>query len=518
MWLPLLLSAAAAAAQEVTPVQMPRGVLVRDAAYAAVDGDGLEALVISPRGPALELRIHLRRADGDRPFVAQPDYLLSPVWTDVIAFAVADVHPDPGAEVVLLTPSAAWAWRPRAGEKDRAVKLIDCAFLWQLPFDHGPVHWPWAIVDLDGDGRSDLALPEPEGYRVAFQRAPGVFDPPQELDVPALPAPDKEVSRQGLLATDRQSARKMRDRMELQISSGEGISVESLRAGDSLVDVTDRVPAPQWSDWDADGDLDLIVRTQRWVHVWLQGAGGKFHALPDLDLVAPVVADQARRLEVSYSAHVVDLDADHRADCVIFSGDRRSKDVRTQVQFFRQAEGSALFPSDGLPDQLLVLAGFAGGPHFDDVDGDGYPDMLVGTLRPDLLDSLRGGDRTSLDVEFYLYRSDHGSFPRKPDLAYRTEVQAEGLRPGRAGFVARMFGDASGDGLADLLLRDRADRLRVMLTRPSRGGQLSIYPEPLWELRIAPDSTILVGPSRGPRAAPDLLVLEPEQVLLVRFS
>ena len=499
------------AAQSVTPVQMPGGVHVRDAAYADVNGDGRSDLVVSTYGPALEMRIHLQQ-DGARPFVAEPDYLLSPVWTDVVAFAVADVHPDEGAEVVLLTSKAVWAWRPRAGEKERAVKLVDCSLIWQLPFAHGPLHWHHAVQDLDGDGRADLALPEPGGYRIAIQRAPGQFSDPQDLNVPAAPAPKRAVP----VATDRQSARKMRDRMQLQLSSGGGMTVESLRDSGALVDVNDRLPAPQFRDWDADGDLDLILRTRRWVHVWLQTKPGYFDETRLQSFAAPVEADLARRLEVSYSDHVLDIDGDRRTDCVVFSGDQRSKDVRTQVQFFRQENGSALFGKAGLPDQLLVLSGFAGSPRFDDVDGDGDPDLLVGALRPDLLDSLRGAGKTSLDVELYLFRNERGVFSRKPDLAYRTEVQAQGLRPGRKGLMARFFGDASGDGLSDLLLRDQPGRLQVLLTRRGRGGW-SIQSQPLWELRIHPNSWIVIGAPRGKRKAPDLLVLEDEQVLHVRF-
>ena len=55
-------------------------------------------------------------------------------WDWTVAFAVADVHPDPGSEVVMLTSKGVWAWRPTAGEKERAIKLIDCTLLWQLPF------------------------------------------------------------------------------------------------------------------------------------------------------------------------------------------------------------------------------------------------------------------------------------------------------------------------------------------------------------------------------------------------
>ena len=127
-----------------------------------------------------------------------------------------------------------------------------------------------------------------------------------------------------------------------------------------LIDVSDRVPAPQLGDWDADGDLDLMIRTTERFYVWTLGDDHRFPDRPAVDLKMPVVADRKRRLEVSYSAHTPDLDQDRRTDCVIFSGDQRSKSVRTQIQFFTQRGGKPLFGDKGLPDQLLVLGGFAG--------------------------------------------------------------------------------------------------------------------------------------------------------------
>ena len=45
--------------------------------------------VLSAGGKVRSLRVHLH------PFKVKPDYLLEPLWKDVVAFAVADVHADP---------------------------------------------------------------------------------------------------------------------------------------------------------------------------------------------------------------------------------------------------------------------------------------------------------------------------------------------------------------------------------------------------------------------------------------
>ena len=68
-------------------------------------------------------------------------------------------------------------------------------------------------------------------------------------------------------------------------------------------------------------------------------------------------------------------------------------------------------------------------------------------------------------------------------------------------------------GVQDFLLRDEETRLRLYLTRRTRGG-LSIAPRHLWEMRIDERSRVRIPAVPG---RTEILVLEPEQVLHVRF-
>jgi hypothetical protein len=506
----LAILCAASQAQQVTPVQVPQGVRVHDAAYADVDGDGLHDLVIATTEPERGLRIHLQQRQGVL-FKGEPDYRISPLYKDAVAFAVGDVHADPGSEIVLFSARGIFAWRPKGPEEARAVKIADCNFLWQLPF-RAVVAWQPGLNDLDRDGLVDIVVPEPDGYRAFRQSKPGVFEPGRHVIVPAgpeVPNPEELSSR------SRRS--RMVSKYGTRISVGGGGEVIAEFKG-PLVDISDRVPAPQILDFDADGKSDIIARTTKRMYVWQLDKTGQFGNRPSVDLLMPVIADRERRLEVSYSAHAVDLDLDRRADCVIFSGDQRSKDVRTQVQFFTQRGGKPLFGERGLPDQLLVLAGFAGIPRFDDVNGDGYPDLFAAAVRPDLLDTLRGGSGRHLDAEVYVFLNRKGKFPRRPDLLHRTKIQVEGMKPTRGATIMRFFGDVTGDGVRDLLVRDAASRLKILMTRRTREG-LKVIDEPAaFDLKIHERASIKIGPSRGRRRAPDLLILERSQVVHVRFK
>jgi hypothetical protein len=511
----LLLLCAAAASQDefarVTNVQMPPGIRVRDVAYGDVDGDGRADLVVAAaEKDQRQLRLYLQQ-EGEVAFRSEPDHSLAPVWKDVVAYAVADVHADAGAEIVLFTKSGAWAWRPRAPERTAIGKLVEVAFLWQLPEPGRVVAWPHAVRDVDGDGRSDLVVPEPGGYRIVLRRGEG-------FDAAFVSVPDDREAKRDLVPrevadgvaarVDTGAARAAMRRYQVSIGG-----VENLVTGGPLVEVDDRVPAPQFADFDADGDLDLLARTENWVHVWFQGPAGRFRKRRTFR--APVAADRSRKLDISYSAHVVDLNGDRYADCVLVAGDQRSKSARTQVLVYIQEPKRKipLFGEEGLPNQLLVLDGFAGNPRFEDVNGDGYPDLKVGAVRPDLIDTLRGASGGSVSAEFYVYLNRKGTLSRRPDLTFRTQVDATGLRRTRTALVARFVGDVTGDGVQDFVLRDEETRLRLYLTRRTREG-LSIAPRPLWEMRIDDDSKIRIPPVPG---RPEILVLEPEQVLHVRF-
>jgi len=514
---------AAANAQDlgrVSRVQLSDEQHVTDVVYADMNGDGLPDLVVGTYEnwdePRRALRVYLQR-DGDVRFRNEPDHVLESVWTDVVAYAVADVHEDVGAEVVLFTATAAWVWRPHGPERERVRKLCDADFLWQLP-GRRLAAWSAGVRDLDGDGLADLALPEPGGYRLVFQRrgADGKadFSRVQVLTVPGGPAVSQATSERGM----RRRARQVRTSMTIRFTMNDEQGEEEERRSGPLLVVEDSVPAPQFVDFDGDGDTDLVARTESWIFVWMQDKKGVFSARPRLTLKAPVVADRNRILDVSYSAHVLDLNGDRRTDCVIFSGDQRSEDVRTQVQFFLQGSrgktaAKPLFGSEELPQQLLVLAGFAGRPEFADVDGNGYPDMLVGAIRPDLIDFVRAASNETIDAEFYVYLNDKGRFSKRPDLTFRTAVKAKGLRRVRSEVLARFMGDVTGDGLHEFLLRDEEERVRIFLTRKTQGG-LVIHKKPLWELRVDKDATVRVV---GGTKVPELLVLEPRQILHVRF-
>ena len=136
----------------------PEGIGANAAILEDVDGDRRTDVVIATHDGqkkfARTLRIHLRRADAPM-FRPAPDFTVD-LTPDVVAFAVADVTEDPGAEIVLFTANAVFAYRPKAPEKDAFRKLFAARFLWQFPGPDNAIPWQNAVQDLDEIGRAHV--------------------------------------------------------------------------------------------------------------------------------------------------------------------------------------------------------------------------------------------------------------------------------------------------------------------------------------------------------------------------
>lgn len=505
--LALLLLGALAPAQEarLATIPAPEHSALRQVLAGDVDGDGLEDLVASGalEGDRYARRLYVfRRAPGPLPFGPAPwaELALPP---DATAYALGDVHADPGAEVVLFSARGAYAWRTAREGAGRVVALAAAEFLWQLPDRRGALAWPDGVRDLNGDGLPDLCLPGPEGYFLAFQER----DPQGNAAFGGslllrLPAGDETEAAELVVPGKATGRRALRARMApLMLEAGLG--------REPLLTVEEALPAARFLDWNADGRLDLVCRSTARLHVWPQGAGG-FDPRARIDLEAPVVADRARRLDLSYSAHAADLDGDGRADCVLLAGDQRSRRTGTQVLVFRQGPWKGLFGERGLPDQLLVLAGFARFPELADVDGDGRPDLAVTTFRPDAIDLLRSARTEEVDTELLVFLNRGGAFSTRPDLAFPVRLQARNLgEPGGEAAIA-FIGDIDGDGVRELLVRDRPDRVRLF-SPLFRGGALSMSETPVWEMALSRHATL------HPSERSELLVVEPGQIVHARF-
>jgi hypothetical protein len=508
-------------AGKVTTVQLPRRQIVQSAALADVNGDGKRDLVIATsehgRSFGKAVRVHLRR-DAEVCFGSDADAELA-LTPDVVAFATGDVEPAPGEEVVLFSARGAFAWRTGAGEDEWPRKLVTADFLWQLPHPRRTFVWKDGVRDVDGDGLPDLFLPEPGGYRVALQRRGEDGASRFETSFAALPSAyvGSTIESRGAA---RLKARERSRRLEVAITIGATSSDEY----DYGVSVADSVPYPVLADWDGDGRLDLVVQRDDELFVWRQRPGGGFDAAPTRRLLFPVEMDRGRRLDLSFSAHLADLNADGRTDCVVVAGDKSSEDPRTQVLVYVQGAGKGralqtpaapLFGPKGIPQQLLLIGGFAGSPQLTDVDGDGYPDLVLGRIDVDPVDAIRAASSGKIEADLYVYLNRKGRFSRTPDVTREIEIVLKELKGGAAGLEARFVGDVTGNRAADLLLRDSPDRIRLLGLRRGR-SKPEFLPRAIFSTHIPERAHVEVAEGAG-GSPPEILVIDNREILHVRF-
>lgn len=505
----------------VCTLPMPDRLEVEDALLADLDGDGLDDLLIGASNRARlygrTLRAHMKVHAGVC-FSIEPSLIFN-MAPDVVAFAAGDVEPDPGKEVVLFTAGGAYSWATAKGVEVRPRKLVDTDLLWQLPHPFESFHWANGVMDLDGDGLDDLILPEPHGYRIAFQdRTEGEgsrFDRVFFLSLPPDP----------VLEDDSPEANRRRAQEQLnEIRASLSLGASDKNQDPYALGVWDTVPNPVIRDFNGDGRPDLLAQSSGELLVWIQSEGGGFAGTPDLRQQLPLDVDRSRRMDISFNSHATDLDRDGRMDCVILAGEQRSEDQATQVLVYVQGKGKGrsaqtgdepLFGNKGIPQQLLKVGGFVGSTDLTDVDGNGYPDLVMGTINIDTLDAVSAAASGKLDASLYVYLNQKGTLSRQPNLNRTVSLPVDKLGDVGRRITARFFGDVTGNGVKDLLLRDEPDRFRVHAVRKSRSGRLVVADEPLFEFHFPKRSKIKVH--EGPEGRPEVLVFYRSKLDHVRF-
>jgi hypothetical protein len=500
----------------ISTVPMEKGFRVREAVLADFDADGARDLLVACSDNRHEdrrqLRIHYGSAEGVS-FTADPGIIYE-VTPDVIAFSTGEFISPAGADIVLFTVSGAYAWAPVAGRRTRPVPLLDCDLLWQLPDPERLFYWEEGGADWNGDGLSDLMIPEPTGFRLALQSSTGadgnaVFLEPVVLRLPRDRETDLSTSQQARRLEVRNRAR------QLSVSLSIGDVDPKYQA--TNLSVRESIPAPIPAHWDGDAVPEILALDLDELMAWKLASSEE----PAFRMEFPVTLDAARFLDVSFSVHSADLNRDNKADCVILAGDRNSTEARTQVLVYVQGMGRGdsaqtpeepLFGPRGIPQQLLLIGGFAGMPQLEDLNGDGLPDLFLSRVQLTSMEALRAATSGLINADLLVYLNQGGKFSTRPDATMTVALPTEGFSSGDTGVLARFIGDVTGNGMQDLLVRDKPDRLRLFAFGKTRNG-LAWASRPVFETSIVQHARVLF-PSVSP---PELLVLEGNKTVHVSF-
>jgi hypothetical protein len=370
---------------------------------------------------------------------------------DVIAWAVADVRPDPGRELVFLTPGGAWSYSILAdGYRDNVARLVETHLLYDMPDPEALPCWRYVLPPLAPDAGDALLLPEPGGYAL-WSGAPGET----YAAVTRFGKGDDGASYHTDAPASLQAGR---GRIEVNVGSERNLFLDDgpLTLG-ALLRGEGSLRAPALVDADGDGRTDLLARDGATLAVHLDAGGGP-SAEPTRREARP---EWLQPPGTSLSQTLFDVDADGDMDVVArLSEDRDGLDARVVKILVLLNDGQRLYPE--APAQVLRFEGNEVRSLLSDVDHDGRTDLVVTKYdMPSLVDVATGFELRRSTFLFLGREAGRGGEPFERSPVLRDE-RIYGIESVDTAIVGRYLDqDLSGDGIADLVEVDLSGRIAV---------------------------------------------------------
>lgn len=486
-------------------IQLPGDLSLEDHVYEDINLDGLKdlALSVSNRKKPYErsLRIYYQQ-DGDTGFKMEPDEIIT-LTTDVIAYAFADTDRNPGAEILLFTANACFGYRLQEESKGKIFKITDCEFLWQIQDPYKVFSWQKGVFDFNNDGRMDFVLPQSNGIKMFIQKEEGF------VATPLLKMPSG-------ISTNTSQIQVSRNRSNTRTGlsfDGAGDLFGAEKPEKPLVNVNHSINVPLFTDFDGDNLCD-ILQVSNFIYVWKQEKNEPYLQQNYIRLEIPK--------DISENAgdqYILDLNRDKRCDFILFARDRNTKKVFTQILIYINHKNpeneDILFDENGIPLQMIKIAGLPGKVQFEDINCDGYPDLSFITFNPDLLDQVKTLASKSIKLQFLAFINDNGKFSRNPDINEEINVLLDNKIRSEAE-QGQFFIDYNKDGLLDILVRDTNNHIGLRLSGKTKNG-INISNKNVWDMTI-PEKSNIVYEQKDKDIKPVLLITGPAQIIHVRFK
>lgn len=397
-------------------------------------------------------------------------------------FDLADVLPAPGLELVYLCSDGVVA-QPRGGEGFAAapVRLLEARTFFDRP-QPDAIHRLAFCLDLTGDGRAELVVPQHYGYLIAAR----------EGDAFARLAPLSLAGRNRMIR----------------------LAHEVFQLDFAAQHCT--LPALTAADFDGDGKPDLLaLRNKALVGFLNRGAEG-FRREPDFDVALPALASVTDETEEdSFEGTRVfleELNGDGRVDLVAVRTQGKVglfASIRTRFELFLGREG-AFYPK--LPDRILTVPGVGILPEFIDLDGDGLKDLACSSIRTDLLAGVRTALVQEVTVSWHLFAAgDRGLWEASPGFSESASLPLARLEEGRAVPAAAFSGDFDGDGRRDRLVFEEGE---VRIHPGLANTRFAFAGEPRWRVEAAVSNDLEVADANGDGVS-DILFFHKNKVVAV---
>jgi len=411
------------------------------------DGDGkldiLNVTTLSDRNERW-LAIHFQRDGG---YAESPD-VIWPLDDRACALVMGDFLPGGGTEVGFIAEDGIYVYPWNAAARrpqEAAIKLLHVRTFFRAPSLKDIPLWQWKM-DLSGDGRDDLLVPLPDGYRIYFQTAPGVFGKTATLESDLPPDSPRSLGASGYADAP-------------EISPTQFVSVTEL-------------PRLEIVDINGDGLSDLVLIRKDAMTYFLQKEPGVFSSAREFRKTyeIPTLRDEAKKDSVNLALiRFVDINSDRLADLVVTKIEGQLglfESIKTSI-YLHIGTGKGNFNAD----KRIVIDGVSIDPEFIDMNGDGKLDVVTSRLRTDLFkqaaNSVILGD-VAITYEVFQFDSKRNGFLPDPVFEKQILVRKKDLEKTGAGAVPLVFirGDLTGDGRPDMIVVE--PRTSELLIHPGR--------------------------------------------------
>ncbi|MEZ0230761.1 MAG: FG-GAP repeat domain-containing protein [Planctomycetota bacterium] len=425
-----------------------------------LDGDGLKDLVLLL---GREVRIHFQRAPGI--FQAEPDQRFK-IDPRAVVMDLGDVFATGKTkQVAFLREDGVYAYKllPADGpdkkpyfEIPRAHRVLAAETLLRRPSDD-EVRRKEFLRDVDGDGKTDVIVPERTGF--------GIYRSVGEGGVPKFAARDgircPPVATIGL-GTD-------------QLSS-------NLTASYFFAN-------PTIADFDADGKPDIVLAQDDWMTVF-RTTTGLIASSPvttvRLEGVKAFSLDAEKPFELDFTMPLVlrDLNDDRRLDAAL-----THVGTGTTRVFLNSDTPLEAFKA---PARVVRAKGITFLSFFTDLDGDRHEDLILPRMDKIGIWAILKAIVTRsvpVDAQFFYQRKGAprgAAYPDEPDFERSFEIpiaihsKGDGVDLGTSVIVS-LDGDFDGDGLRDLVNRVDKDKLAIY---PGVAGRRGVAESPSVKLEI----------------------------------
>lgn len=431
-----------------------------------MNGDGLQDIIIATWSEAngREFLIYTQETSGN--FSGAPWRRIE-IKKDIVAFALADLPPDPGSEFLFFTGSACYSLScAKEGYSGNLKKLFEFELIKSVP-DKKAIDFLGALSDLNNDSLIDLLIPGQKNY-VLFKGQPDEgFSKPLILPEAKIILKKSKQGQNNLsIGATGVSAGGQALYANLLISK---LQPETLKnpVHPPILNSRNWIPGVSTGRFNSDelhdfiylDDIESDNKNTKRVNIVYQSKTDELPSVPSWQ----------GELTLYDTIKMMEVNGDRLMDIITV----KMSGLNSILYIFLNKEGKFVFDK---PDHIIKLTGILSDFEAIDLNLDGYPELIINTYSASPVKVVSSG---SVERRFFIFRGrkmgeEKTLFDRTPTFTYEEYFTATNFKAltGERSFS----GDYDGDGVNDVISIDNNGALNA--NRINR--DLKLEAEPLF--------------------------------------